>query len=127
VRRFADRHKFAAANGTAPIPASSGRIQRHRLNRGGNRRLNLVARRQRRPALVARARLPHASSRTSPSRVAHPGQSVLSSVGASGRPSGPGGSRTASILPRPYLRPAPATPGAWPASARRAEPTHWPS
>jgi transposase len=40
VRRFADRHKFAAANGTAPIPASSGRTQRHRLNRGGNRRLN---------------------------------------------------------------------------------------
>jgi transposase len=40
VRRFADRHKFAAANGTAPIPASSGRVQRHRLNRGGNRRLN---------------------------------------------------------------------------------------
>ena len=40
VRRFGDRHKFAAANGTAPIPASSGRIQRHRLNRGGNHRLN---------------------------------------------------------------------------------------
>ena len=40
MRRFADRHKFAAANGTAPIPASSGRTQRHRLNRGGNRRLN---------------------------------------------------------------------------------------
>jgi transposase len=40
VGRFGDRHKFAAANGTAPIPASSGRIQRHRLNRGGNRRLN---------------------------------------------------------------------------------------
>jgi transposase len=27
-------------NGTAPIPASSGQTQRHRLNRGGNRRLN---------------------------------------------------------------------------------------
>jgi len=40
VRRFADRHKFAAANGTAPIPASSGRVQRHRLNHGGNRRLD---------------------------------------------------------------------------------------
>ena len=26
--------------GTAPIPASSGRTERHRLNRGGNRRLN---------------------------------------------------------------------------------------
>jgi transposase len=40
VRRYADRNKFAAANGTAPIPASSGRTVRHRLNRGGNRRLN---------------------------------------------------------------------------------------
>jgi transposase len=27
-------------NGTAPIPASSGQSSRHRLNRGGNRRLN---------------------------------------------------------------------------------------
>jgi transposase len=40
VRRFGDRERFAAANGTAPIPASSGVRQRHRLNRGGNRRLN---------------------------------------------------------------------------------------
>ena len=31
---------FAAANGTAPIPASSGQVARHRLNRGGNRQLN---------------------------------------------------------------------------------------
>ncbi len=31
---------FAAGNGTAPLPASSGRTERHRLNRGGNRRLN---------------------------------------------------------------------------------------
>ena len=28
------------ANGTAPIEASSGQVVRHRLNRGGNRRLN---------------------------------------------------------------------------------------
>ena len=28
------------ANGTAPIEASSGRVVRHRLNRGGNRQLN---------------------------------------------------------------------------------------
>jgi transposase len=31
---------FAATTGTAPIPASSGQTQRHRLNRGGNRQLN---------------------------------------------------------------------------------------
>ena len=31
---------FAALAGTCPIPASSGNTQRHRLNRGGDRRLN---------------------------------------------------------------------------------------
>lgn len=31
---------FAALAGAAPIPASSGQITRHRLNRGGDRRLN---------------------------------------------------------------------------------------
>jgi len=40
VRRFRSPAAFAAGNGTAPIPASSGRTDRHRLNRGGNRRLN---------------------------------------------------------------------------------------
>lgn len=40
VGRYPSRHAFAAANGTAPIPASSGRTVRHRLNRGGNRQLN---------------------------------------------------------------------------------------
>ena len=40
VGRYPTRHTFAAANGSAPIPASSGRTVRHRLNRGGNRQLN---------------------------------------------------------------------------------------
>lgn len=31
---------FARMTGTAPIPASSGKTVRHRLNRGGNRKLN---------------------------------------------------------------------------------------
>ena len=39
-RHYPSRHAFAAANGSAPIPASSGRTVRHRLNRGGNRQLN---------------------------------------------------------------------------------------
>ena len=39
-RRFATKARYATANGTAPLAASSGRIQRHRLNRGGNRQLN---------------------------------------------------------------------------------------
>jgi transposase len=40
ISRFPDADHFAAANGTAPIPVASGRTDRHRLNRGGNRRLN---------------------------------------------------------------------------------------
>jgi transposase len=40
IRRFPTKHHFAAGNGTAPIPIASGRSDRHRLNRGGNRRLN---------------------------------------------------------------------------------------
>jgi transposase len=40
IRRFPTRDHFAAGNGTAPIPVVSGRTDRHRLNRGGNRRIN---------------------------------------------------------------------------------------
>lgn len=40
VTRYRSSASFAAASGTAPIPASSGQRQRHRLNRGGNRQLN---------------------------------------------------------------------------------------
>ena len=38
--KYPTKAKFAMANGTAPLQASSGRTIRHRLNRGGNRRLN---------------------------------------------------------------------------------------
>jgi len=40
IRRFPSKNHFASATGTAPVPASSGSVRRHRLNRGGNRRLN---------------------------------------------------------------------------------------
>ena len=40
VRRFRTKHHFASYTGTAPIDVSSGDQDRHRLNRGGNRRLN---------------------------------------------------------------------------------------
>jgi transposase len=40
--RFPTAGHFAAYNGNAPIEASSGDIKRHRLNQGGNRRLNSV-------------------------------------------------------------------------------------
>ena len=38
--RFRSSPAFAAITGTAPIPVSSGKTNRHRLNRGGNRQLN---------------------------------------------------------------------------------------
>ena len=38
--RYTTKAKFAMANGTAPLEASSRRVVRHRLNRGGNRQLN---------------------------------------------------------------------------------------
>jgi transposase len=42
VARFADRNRFAAWNGTAPLDASSGQQIRHRLSRAGDRRVNHV-------------------------------------------------------------------------------------
>ncbi len=38
--RMASEASFAALAGTSPIDASSGKHQRHRLNRGGDRQLN---------------------------------------------------------------------------------------
>jgi transposase len=38
--RFATDSRFARQAGSAPIPASSGRRDRHRLHRGGDRQLN---------------------------------------------------------------------------------------
>jgi transposase len=40
IHRFADRDKFPSWNGTAPLDASSGKQERHRLSRAGNRRIN---------------------------------------------------------------------------------------
>ncbi|MEJ7707221.1 MAG: transposase [Nocardioidaceae bacterium] len=40
VTRFADRNRFASWTGTAPLDASSGEQNRHRLSRAGNRRVN---------------------------------------------------------------------------------------
>jgi transposase len=42
IHRFADRDRFASWNGTAPLDASSGNQQRHRLSCAGNRRINRV-------------------------------------------------------------------------------------
>ena len=40
VRRFPSKAHFASYTGTAPVDVSTGDNNRHRLNRGGNRRLN---------------------------------------------------------------------------------------
>ena len=40
ITRFADRAHYASYAGVAPIEASSGQVQRHRLSRRGNRQLN---------------------------------------------------------------------------------------
>ena len=40
IHRFRDRDRFASWNGTAPLDASSGNQERHRLSRSGNRRIN---------------------------------------------------------------------------------------
>lgn len=42
AERFATDAKLARAAGVAPIPVSSGRKDRYRLDRGGNRQLNLA-------------------------------------------------------------------------------------
>ncbi|MGW5111164.1 IS110 family transposase [Nocardia sp. NPDC004123] len=42
IHRFAFRDRFASWNGTAPLDASSGQQQRHRLSRAGNRKINHV-------------------------------------------------------------------------------------
>jgi len=40
IGRFQSDAQLARDSGVAPLDASSGRIQRHRLDRGGNRQLN---------------------------------------------------------------------------------------
>ena len=42
ITRFPDKGHFASWTGTAPINASSGDNVRHRLSRGGNRKINRV-------------------------------------------------------------------------------------
>jgi transposase len=74
VARFASQSRFARHNGTAPIPASSGRSTRYRLNRGNNRRLNhaihVIALTQARNDPRAQAFLAHSRAQGKTSREA---------------------------------------------------------
>ncbi|HLO35618.1 MAG TPA: IS110 family transposase [Candidatus Deferrimicrobium sp.] len=42
IGRFRSKGAFARHNGTAPVPVWSANVVRHRLNRGGNRQLNVA-------------------------------------------------------------------------------------
>lgn len=53
--RFRDEAAFAMLTGTAPLEASSGKTTRHRLNRGGDRRLNAALHR----VVLTRRRMNH--------------------------------------------------------------------
>lgn len=74
IDRFADRDKFASWNGTAPLDASSGRQERHRLSRAGNRRINralhIMAIVQLRNATEGRAYYDHRKAGGMPSMMA---------------------------------------------------------
>jgi transposase len=52
AQRFSSDAKLARAGGIAPIPLSSGKTNRHRLDRGGNRQINTAIHR----VAVTRAR-----------------------------------------------------------------------
>jgi transposase len=52
AERFSSDAKLARASGLAPIPVSSGKTNRHRLDRGGNRQINAAIHR----VAVTRAR-----------------------------------------------------------------------
>jgi transposase len=59
IGRFPSDAKLARLAGAAPIPVSSGRTDRHRLDRGGNRQLNCALHR----LAVNKGRLdPHAAA-----------------------------------------------------------------
>jgi transposase len=59
VRRFGNRHRFAAYNGTAPIEVSSAGRVVHRLSRRGNRTLNYAVH----MVAVGQIRHPHSEGR----------------------------------------------------------------
>jgi transposase len=62
IQRFATDAKLARAVGVAPIPISSGKTRRQRLDRGGNRQLNATLHR----IAVTRARCHPETMRASP-------------------------------------------------------------
>jgi transposase len=73
--RFATDAKLARAAGLAPIPVSSGRTDRHRLDRGGNRQINAALHR----VAVTRARC-HPETQTYLDRKRQEGKSTREAI-----------------------------------------------
>jgi transposase len=73
--RFASDAKLARAAGLAPIPISSGKTNRHRLDRGGNRQLNAAIHR----VAVTRARC-HPETRAYIDRKRSEGKSTTEAI-----------------------------------------------
>jgi transposase len=83
VGRVRSEAAFAALAGVSPIPASSGQVIRHRLNRGGDRQLNRALH-NRRGAPARRSRNPRLCRQAPCGRQVPAGDSPLRK--ASGRP-----------------------------------------
>jgi transposase len=75
AQRFATPAKLARAAGVAPIPASSGNTQRHRLDQGGNRQINAALHR----VIVTRAQC-HAHTRDYIERRRREGKSTREAI-----------------------------------------------
>ena len=106
VTRFTNDAKLARNAGTAPIPASSGRTQRHRLDHGGNRQINCALHR----LAITKGRLDRKAPPTSPA--AKPKARPAAKPSAASNATSPAASGTSSNpTPRPPSPPAlPAVP-----------------
>ena len=78
AQRFANDAKLARAGGIAPIPISSGKTNRHRLDRGGNRQINTAIHR----VAVTRARR-HSETKADESQSRRRGPRALVSISVS--------------------------------------------
>ena len=75
AQRFSSEAKLARAAGVAPIPVSSGKTNRHRLDRGGNRQINAALHR----VAVTRARC-HPETKTYLDRKRQEGKSTREAI-----------------------------------------------
>ena len=96
VTRFTNDAKLARNAGTAPIPASSGRTQRHRLDHGGNRQINCALHR----LAITKGRLDPKAPPTSPA--AKPKAKPAAKPSAASSATSPAASGTYSTRPRDH-------------------------